>query len=200
MDEEKQLIISIGREVGSGGHEIATKLAEIYGLPMYDYNILSRIADDKNVDVDDLKRYDEVSRPPFLSRRVHGFSNSPEEIIANMQFDFLRDRAKNGESFVALGRCSETVLKEFPGLVTIFVLADEDKKIERIARREDLSLEEAKRYMHIRTKKRKMYHNLYSDTKWGDSRNYDLSINSSALGIDGTIKILCDFIDRKHKL
>ena len=90
----EQLIISIGREYGSGGHAIAEILAKRFELPMYDRNLLDHIAEEKGVDVNVLNKYDEKANNVFLSRRVRGFSNSPEEAIAEMQFNFIKDKAK----------------------------------------------------------------------------------------------------------
>ena len=97
--EQKQMIISIGREFGSAGHEIAEKLAERFSLPLYDYNLLREIAGEKKVNVANLEPYDEVPKKGFGSRTVRGYSNSPQENIAYMQFDFLKKKAKEGQSF-----------------------------------------------------------------------------------------------------
>ena len=107
-----QLIISVGREFGSGGHEIAQKLSEIYNLPLYDRNLLKEVADTKNIDVNSLEEYDEVKKKRFFSRTVRGMSSSPEQAVAKLQFDYLRKKADNGNSFVVVGRCAETVLKD----------------------------------------------------------------------------------------
>lgn len=109
MELKKQLIISIGREYGSGGHRIAEELAKRFGLTFYDYHMLGEIALDKKVDVKTLEKFDELPKTPFFSRTVKGYSNSPQENIANLQFDFLRKKADEGESFVIVGRCAETV-------------------------------------------------------------------------------------------
>lgn len=122
MELKKQLIISIGREYGSGGHRIAEELAKRFGLTFYDYHMLGEIALDKKVDVKTLEKFDELPKIPFFSRTVKGYSNSPQENIANLQFDFLRKKADEGESFVIVGRCAETILKENPNLISFFVL------------------------------------------------------------------------------
>ena len=103
---EKQLIISLGREFGSGGHVIAHRIADHYQLPIYDKSLLKQIATEKNLDAEDIAQYDENPRNLFLTRTVRGFSNSPEENIARMQFDYLKKKAAEGESFVVLGRCA----------------------------------------------------------------------------------------------
>ncbi len=196
---KEQLIISVGREFGSGGHIIAEKLAKRFELPLYDYNLLTEIASEKNLDAKRIKKYDELPRNFLNSRTVRGFSNSPEETVANMQFDYLRKKAQSGESFVVVGRCAEEVLKGYPGLIPIFVLADMDWKIKRIAEYEKISDAEAEALIKKYNKKRKAYHNYYCQWKWGDSRNYDISINCSKMGIDETTDMLAAYINSRIK-
>lgn len=197
---KKQLIISVGREFGSGGHEIAAKLAEHYGIPVLDHNLLDEIAEEKGLEVSHLKHLDEKHKNVWISRKVKGFSTSPEENIYLMQFDYLQKKAKNGESFVVVGRCSEHVLKDFDCMVSVFILGDKQKKKERIMELYQLSEGSAERLCLEKDSKRKRYHNSYCEGKWGDSRNYDISINSSKLGVEETTKILIDFIDRSREI
>lgn len=191
---DRQLIISVGREFGSGGHVIAEALAERFGLVLYDSNLLENIAQEKNMDHGELKKFDEKPKNKLLSRTVRGYSNSPQENLANMQFDYLREKAKAGESFVVVGRCSETKLKEYPGFLSFFILGDREKKAERVMQVYGVSREEAVHMMEREDWERKTYHNYYCKGKWGDSRNYDFSINSSRLGIDGTVDVLETYI------
>ena len=120
------LIIAIGRESGSGGLEIARTLAERFGLPLYDKNILQHAADAKGVTAASLEPYDECPRSLLFYRSIKGFSNAPEDGVAQMQFELLRRHAAAGESFVVLGRCAEEVLADCEGLVSIFIEADLD--------------------------------------------------------------------------
>ncbi len=198
--EQNQMIISIGREFGSAGHEIAEKLAERFSLPLYDYNLLREIAGEKKVNVANLEPYDEVPKKGFGSRTVRGYSNSSQENIAYMQFDFLKKKAKEGQSFVVVGRCAEEALKEYKGLITIFILGDMDTKIERIAKLHNLSERQAKEMIIQQDKKRKAYHNYFCEGKWGDSRNYEFSINSSKLGLEATVEVLEDYIKRRRQM
>ena len=196
---EKQLIISVGREYGSGGHEIAEKLSGHYGIQLFDHNLLDEIAAKKNLNMEHLKGLDERRKNPLSSRTVRGFSSSPEENLLYLQFDFLRDKADSGESFVIVGRCSETILKQYDSLISIFVLGDRYKKIERVMRLYQLTESQAVRKIREKDMKRRRYHNSFCDKKWGDSRNYDISLNSSKLGIDGTVELLTDYIDRRRQ-
>lgn len=198
--KEKQVIISIGREFGSAGHEIAEALAKKYQLKLYDYHLLREIAEEKNVHVAELEPYDEIPKKGFGYRTVKGYSNSPQENIAYMQFNHLKKRAAEGESFVVVGRCAEEALKGYEGLITIFILGNMDKKIERIMRLHNVNEKKAKEMIIEQDKKRKAYHNYFCEGKWGDSRNYDFSINSSKLGVEVTIEILEDYINRRIEM
>ena len=195
---EKQLIISVGREYGSGGHEIAERLSKHYGIQLLDHNLLDEIAAEKNLDMQQLRGLDEKHRSRLASRTVRGYSSSPEENLYLLQFDYLKNKAASGESFVIVGRCSESILKEYDGLVSIFVLGDMDRKIERIMRLYQLSKEQAVRKIREKDMKHKRYHNGHCDGRWGDSRNYDITINSSKLGIDRIVTLLADYIDQRR--
>lgn len=190
----KQLIVSISREFGSGGRDIAKKVAEDMGLELYDRNMLEDIAEKMNIEPEVLEDIDEKPRNKLLSRRVKGHSNSMEENLAQMQFEYLRRKAEQGESFVVVGRCSETILKDREGLVSIFIVGDKETKINHTMEKFGISREEAviKSERHDRSRRR--YHNHYSDFKWGDSRNYDMCINSSRLGMEGTAGIIETYI------
>lgn len=193
----EQLIIAVSREFGSGGHVIAQNLADRFGLPLYDKNLLQEYAGIKNLDAESLERYDEVPRNRLLTRKVNGHSSSPSENVANIQFDYLRQKADAGESFVVVGRCAESVLSEYDCMIPIFVLGDRECKIQRVMERENRSRAEAEARIARVDRKRKEYHNYYCTCKWGDSRNYDICINSSKLGLDGTTDVLEGYIRAK---
>lgn len=193
-----QFIISIGREFGSAGHEIAQKLADYYQIPLLDHNLLDEVANEKHIDVNELKGLDEKNRKPGLYRTVKGFSSHPEDNVAYLQFDYLRKKARKGDSFVVVGRCSEDVLKEFDSLISIFILGDMDLKVKRIRDLYGLSDFQARKLIKENDMKRKHYHNSFCEGKWGDSRNYDISINSSKTGLDNTLKLLIDYIDMRR--
>lgn len=194
----KQLIITVGREFGRGGHIIAVKLAEHFGIQLLDSNILAEVAKKSNASEEYLKKYDESARNLFFSRTVNGFSNSPEEIIAQMQFDYIKQKSDAGESFVVIGRCADYILRENPALVRVFVLGDTEAKIKRTAEREGISEEKAKIRMEQADKRRKYFHNTHSENKWGDSRSYDITVNSSKLGLDSTAELLIKYIELRN--
>lgn len=194
----EQLIVSIGREFGSGGHEIAEHVADKLGFHLIDNKLLVDIANEKGIAHEDLKKYDERRKKPFFSRTVSGYTNAIEDHLARFQFDYLKRLAESGESFVVVGRCSDYVLREYPCLVSVFVLGHKKEKIERIMKKYELSEEESRRLAKNKDWARKGYHNFYADgRKWGDSRSYDLCVNSSPLGVEGTAEVIMKFVEQK---
>lgn len=192
----KQTIISISREYGSGGHGVANKLGELLGLPVYDKNIMYEIAKEKGVDMSEWHDAEEKPGNRLIYRRVGNFSSNPSDIIHEMEFDFIREKAASGESFIVLGRCSDYILREYEGLIKIFVRGDVEDKIPRLMKRLDESREAAIADITKIDRLRRKYHNKHADTKWGDSRHYDLCINTH-IGVEETAYIVESFV-RKY--
>lgn len=197
---KKQAIIAVGREFGSGGHYVAQKIAEHFGITYYDRKILEEIAKEKNVRIEYLEKYDEKRRKILLSRNVNGYTNSIEEIVAEMQFEYLKRKAASGESFVIVGRCADELFRDDERLISIFILADKEDKIQRISERHGVSREEAITLIAKNDRVRKKYHNRHSEIKWGDSRGYDICVNSAKLGVDKTAELLEGYIEERMQL
>ena len=107
----------------------------------------------------------------------------------------MQKKGDAGESFVVVGRCSEAMLSHNPNLVSIFILGDNPCKIQRVKEVYGLKTDAEADKMRIKKdQERKAYHNSHCKGKWGDSRNYHISINSSKLGIDGTVDLLERYI------
>ncbi len=189
-----QIIISVGREFGSGGRVIAETLAKRFNIPIYDRHLITEIAEKTGLTPEQIEKYNENPKKKIISRRVRGYSNSIEDNVAEMQFNFLKEKSESGESFVVVGRCSETKLKGNPALISFFILADTDAKIKRVMEIYELSKDEAIEFIRKKDKKRKRYHNYHCSGHWGDSRLYDLCINSTRLGIEKTVDYLESYI------
>lgn len=198
MNHDQQLILVIDREFASGGREIADRLSAVYGIPVYEKNILNELNLPGVKDVEDLYSVDEAPRWKLASRTVRGLTNSNEHALAKMEFDFIRKMADEGKSFILIGHCGEELLKENPNMISLFVSADPAFKIERIKRDWGLDDEEAYAKMKRHDRKRKYYHNSYARHKWGDSRCYDLCIHSSELGTENSAKLIENYISMKR--
>ena len=191
---DKQIIITVGRESGSGGHAIARKVAELMGISCYDKKkLVEGTANFSGLNKNYVRKLDEKPAGFPFSGRIGAFEESPESNVAKKTFDYIRNIADSGESCVIVGRCADSVLGENPNVLRVFVVGDADQKTERIAKIRQISLEEAEAERKETDRFRRAYHNFYSETKWGDSRAYDLIINSSRLGIQGTAEIIKQF-------
>lgn len=194
-----QIIISIGREYGSAGLEIGQKLAEKLGVKFYDKNILEEIAVGKNVNQENLARYDEMPKKPFGNRTVRGQNNSPEDAIAKIEFDFLKKKAAENESFVVIGRCADSLFKGSVNNISFFITANIQDKINRVLCNQDITERDAIKILEKKDKIRAEYHDSHCLTKWGMASSYDFCVNSSILGIDGTVELMYNTILHYNK-
>ncbi len=202
-------IITIGRQYGSGGHDIGKQLAEELNVPFYDKALLERAAKDSGLCQEIFENHDEKPTNSFLYSLVmdtyslgyttSSFSEMPlNHKIFLAQFDAIKNIAKEGPC-VIVGRCADYALAEFPNVVNVFLHADLQDRIVRIARRHDLTDAKAKDLIIKTDKRRASYYNYYTSKKWGDAAGYDLSLNTATLGIDGTIHMIREFVAYKEK-
>ncbi len=203
------LIITIGRECGSGGRTIGKKLAEALGVKCYDKELIDEAVKKSGLCKEIFETHDEKPTSSFLYSLVMdtysmGYANSAymdmplNHKVFLAQFDTIKEIASN-ESCVIIGRCADYALSEFPNVVSVFITADDDQKIRTLMDRHELTEQQAKSYMIKTDKKRASYYNYYSNKRWGDSKSYDLCINSSKVGLDGAIRIIKAFADAKQE-
>ncbi len=197
----KQIIISIGREFGSGGHIIAEKVAKHYDIPLYSKELLEEVAKEGKYSKEVLERFDEKPMNfAFMPVPVGGNSISLEQDIAIRQFNFIRKKAnEEKQSFVIVGRCADEILSDNPNLVSVFILGDKEDKMKRVMEREGLEEKAALAKMKKVDKMRKVYHNFYCEGKWGDSRSYDICIKVGKIDIDTAVKMITEYVDSKLK-
>ena len=201
-------IITIGRQFGSGGREIGLKLAEIYNIPFYDKEILARASKESGLCQELIEQNDEKGAKSFFYSLVMGasymgYTNANPELnigqkIFLAQFDSIKKIANEGPC-VIVGRCSDYVLEEYTNCVNVFIHADLSKRCKKIMKSMDLSEKKALDLIVKTDKERMSYYNYHTNRKWGDMNNYNLTIDSSMLGIDGSVEIIKNFIDLKEK-
>ena len=203
---EDRLIITIGRQAGSGGRKVGRILAKKMGVKCYDKELLDHAAKESGLCKELFESNDEKPTSSFLYSLVMdtyslGYSSSPfvdmpiNQKIFLAQFDSIRKLAMR-ESCVIVGRCADYALAGDPNVVSVFVTANEEDKILSLMEAHKLTRDKARELMLKTDKRRSSYYNYYSNKRWGDSRSYDLSINSSALGLDGTADMILDFAHR----
>lgn len=193
-------VVSISRQFGSGGHEIGRRLAERLGINFYDRELLVKIAKDSGMSEHLVEYYDEMPTKSLLfSLAMDAYPVSFAEIPINQkvykaQVETIR-RIANEESCVIIGRCADSILSDYPNLISIFIHADMDKKIKRVIKREDISAAKAREMIVKTDKRRASFYNFYStDKKWGEANSHDLTIDSGVLGLDKTVDLLCEYL------
>ncbi len=192
-----QYIIAISREFGSGGKHIGRHLAKSLGVKLYDRNIIEHLAEDLDVRPQFLHKYEEKKRRLFFHRTVKGHTTALEDHVAQMQFDYIKKLADSGESFVIVGRCAESVLKNYEGMIPIFITGDREYRIGRVMKQFSLAREDAIEKMDRHDRTRRAYHNHHSINKWGDVKGYDLIVNATHFGTQGTAEFIEEYVKRR---
>ncbi len=200
-------IITIGRQFGSGGREIGEMVADHFGIKCYDKELLSRAAKESGFCEEMIQNHDERPTNSFLYNLVmdtysFGYNSSSfvdmpiSHKVFLAQFDTIKKIASEGPC-VIVGRCADYALSDFDNVLNLFIYGDEDAKIRRIKERFDdvKSDDKARDMMNKKDKQRQSYYNYYSSKKWGRADSYDLCINSSKLGIEGTVKFIIQYIE-----
>ncbi|HIX48130.1 MAG TPA: cytidylate kinase-like family protein [Candidatus Mediterraneibacter caccavium] len=203
-------IITIGREYGSAGREIGYKVAEAFDIKLYDKEMLARAAKESGICEEIFQSHDEKPTNSFLYSLVMdtysmGYSgNSYTDMQINhkvflAQFDAIKKIADEGPC-ILVGRCADYALESYPNVVSVFIHADMQSRIRRIARLYDLTDAKAKDLIVKTDKKRASYYNYYTNKKWSDAESYELCLTSSELGIEGTAQAIIDYVTLKEKI
>ena len=203
-------IITIGREFGSAGREIGYKVAEAFDIKLYDKEMLARAAKESGICEEIFETHDEKPTNSFLYSLVMdtysmGYSgNTYTDMPINhkvflAQFDAIKKIADEGPC-ILVGRCADYALESYPNVVSVFIHADLEARIRRIARIYDLTDAKAKDMIQKTDKKRSSYYNYYTNKKWSDAESYELCLTSSELGIEGTAKAIIDYVQLKESI
>lgn len=203
--ENKKIIINIGRQLGSGGHIIATMLAEKFGCKLYDREILNIAAEESGFSKKFFEQTDERkgffkslfhTHASFISDNSFYSNKFSQESLFQFQSDAIRKAAGEG-SCVFVGRCADYVLRDFKNIINIFITADIDQRIQAVCKRHDCDRATARKIISDKENCRSSYYNYYTGKKWGDSSSYDLCVNSSLLGLEDTAVFIEGFIKQK---
>ena len=190
----KNTIITIGRQYGSGGREIGEKLAAKLGFSYYDTLLLEKTSTNSGLSQHIIEKYDERLANKWLSLSTTGglydASHLPLPLrTALSQFEAIEEIGKKGPA-VIVGRCADYVLFEKQNVFSVFIHADMDHRMARIAERNHIGREEAEKRIRSTDKQRASYYNYYTDKIWGVSDSYNICIDSGLFGIDGTVDLL----------
>ena len=207
MNNNQPIIICVGRQLGSGGHDIARMLAMDFNAKYYDQELLNLAAKESGFSEKDFKQNDEKKgflksllnlQMPHVGGGMYS-SDFSQENLFQFQSDAIRKAASEG-SCVFVGRCADYVLRDFPNVVSVFVSASMRARIDKLLAQQTVTPQQAKRLILQAEHRRAEYYNYYTGKKWGAAESYDLCINSSTLGLVETEKFIADFIRKKFGL
>jgi len=202
-------IITVGRQYGSGGREVAKKLAEIMNISFYDKELLAEASKDSGICQEVMENYDEKQeKKSFFSM----FGNmqgrmDPASMYLDMplnqriflaQFDTIRRIADEG-SCVIVGRCADYVLRDHKNVLNVFVKAGMDQRIARIEKLYGLDPLNAEETIKRADKQRAAYYNYYATGTWGDVNNYHLCVDTGVLGIEGAVELIRRALDLQQE-
>lgn len=199
---EKKIVITIGRELGSGGREIGMELSKKLGIPFYDRELLEKAADASGMSRELFEKNDERPTNSFLytlamggSSYGYGYQMPLMLKVYLAQFETMKKLAEeNGGVFI--GRCADYVLAEVPDAFHVFVHANMETRIKRTVEKHSISENKAREMCMRNDKDRASYYNYYSNVKWGDARHYDLCINTSKIGVDKAVQMIIDSLEK----
>ena len=198
-------VVTIGRQFGSAGREIGEKVAAHFGVKFYDKELLSRAAKESGFCEEMIQNHDERPTNSFLYNLVmdtYSFGYNASSFVDMpishkvflAQFDTVKKIADEG-ACVIVGRCADYALSEYKNVINLFIYGDEECRVKRIMEKYSLTADKAREMINKKDKQRQSYYNYYSSKKWGRADSYDLCINSSVLGVDGTVKLIIQYIE-----
>lgn len=208
MANNSSLVICIGRQLGSGGHDIARMLALDFGAKYYDRELLNLAAKESGFSEKFFEQHDEKKRflkglfsvhTPHLSGGNLYKTGFSQESLFQFQSDAIRKAAQEG-SCVFVGRCADYVLRDFPRVVSIFITASMTHRIEQVMNKQHIDETTARKLIEQGESRRAEYYNYYTGRNWGHAANYDLCIDSSLLGLQQTERLIADFIRKRFKI
>lgn len=201
-------VINIGRQLGSGGRQIGEKLSAGFGIAYYDKELIQLASKESGLGKEFFEKADEKSSFSFIGGLLGLRTNINNEVYVNnylcnetffkIQSDVIRELAGK-ESCVFVGRCADYILRDNARCINIFITADKEDRVRRVAQTYQLSLDKAEELIAKTDKKRAEYYNYYSNKVWGAAGSYHLCINSSVLGMDETVAFITQFIQQRLK-
>lgn len=207
---KKNMVITIGRQFGSGGHEIGAKLAEKLGLAFYDEEIITEAAKSANVPEDKIKAFDENRGKPLFKPSSEGdymilkkaplYQYTQSDKVFELEASVIRAAAKAGNC-VIVGHCGNYILKDTPTTLSAYIYAPDDFRADRVMNYYGAeNRDDALKKIHDMDAQRRNYYQYYAGYEWGGREGRDLLINSASLGIDATVDLLAEVAEKKASM
>lgn len=202
MENKNKVIINVGRQIGSGGGEIARILADKFDCRFLDKELLNLAAKESGFSEKFFEQSDEQRgflkslfhiHAPFVGDSNMYRNNLSEENLFLFQSEAIKKAASEG-SCVFVGRAADYILRDEPNAISIFITADIESRIDNVSKRMGIDKEAARKFIDDKEDERSKYYNYYTGKKWGHASSYDLCVDSSILGIEQTAEFIANFI------
>ena len=195
---KKNRILCISRQLGSDGREIGKAAAAQLGIPCYDRELLSEALKSTDISAERIEKYDEKKVNAWLHTLIYEgsdlthYGKNGSDLLFDLQKNIIRKYAAEGPC-VFIGRCADAILKESEEaeVLSVFIAAPLEDRIERVRKRDGLSLKDAAAKIAKTDKNRKAHYEFYAEKQWGNPAEYDLMINSSSWEREKLVDLLC---------
>ena len=204
-------VITIARQYGSGGHEVGERLAQKLNIPFYDKALIAMAAKQSGISPEVFERADEKATSSLLysmvmggggygfGSRVPGLGDMPiNDKLFLIQSDIIKKAAEEGPC-VIIGRCADYILREHLNCFHVFIHADKDARVKRIVMKELCEEKKAPDFVTKKDKQRANYYNFYSNNRWDDLNNYDLTVNTSRFSIEQAVNLIAEAAGKLDK-
>ena len=201
---DKKIVLTVARQFGSGGHDVAKKVSELLDIPFYDREIIGLAAKKSGLSENLFAGLDEKPTTSLLYSLVMGVQSGTgaywrygdmtgADNVFRIQSQIIRSIAEK-DSCVIVGRCADYILREEERLINVFVRADIDYRTQRIMEKYDMKEKVALDYINKTDKRRGSFYNFYTNKIWGNVDNYDLSIATDKIGVDKAAQMIVEYI------
>ena len=192
---DKKLVITISREYGSGGRYIGKLVADKLGIKLYDKEFINKLSKETGFSEDYIES-NEQKRESIDGLYYNGMSNADELFVKEAE---LIKKVANKESCVIIGRCADFVLKDKKNVIKVFVYNNMENKIKRVEKFYNIDKKKAEKEINKINKLRANHYKHYTDREWQNHENYDICINSDALGVEKSADLICEIVENKEK-
>lgn len=193
----KQIVITLSREYGSGGRYVAKLVAEKLGIKLYDKDFVIKVAEETGLSEEYIEQNEQkrTKLAPLNSGYYSEFNNS-DELFAK-ESELIKEIADK-ESCIIIGRCADSILGDRDNVVKVFIYSTIENKIKRATTYYGLDKEKAEKEIVRIEKQRGNHYKYYTGKEWKDFKNYDICINSDALGVEKTADMICEIVRKKE--
>ena len=204
------MVITIGREYGSGGKYIGERLSQELGMKLYDKEILNKVSETAGIDLNVLTEMDEKQEQSFwytyamdlyhTDESLTTLSDLPSNELVFIEQSKVIEELANTENCIIIGRCSNVILRNNPNALNVFVYSsDMDFKIQRKLKYGDIKDEvELIKLIQTTDNERSHYYNYFTHKEWGDRNDFDLMIDTSKIGVDGAVELIKRYVELKN--